>query len=349
MVSGSDSDEARLRRPQPIVGVVGCGVTGFRVVAHLLRAGYRVAVHDPAATASSDVSRVVVPRGAVAVDIVDDLLVADMVVLCTPGPHAPTVSRCLRAGVPVVSIGDDLDDVRAMLDLDRVARAGGVRAVIGAGMAPGLSGLLAAYLSTQLDTVDELHIAVHGTAGPACARQHHDALGSRSIGWHDGQWVELPGGSGRELVWFPDPVAAHDCYRAAIADPVLLHRSFPDVGRLSARVSATRRDRLTARLPMLTPPHAAGDLGAVRAEARGALADGARHDVIAGAAGATADLAAAVCAAVTMAVLDAGDSLAPGVHSPSDAAMAPLDLLARIGALGVRLQEFTGVARSTSW
>ena len=349
MVSATESDAARLRRPQAIVGVVGCGVTGFRVVAHLLRAGIRVAVHDPAATASGDGSRVVVPRGAVAVDVVDDLLVADMVVLCTPSPHAPMVSRCIRAGVPVVSIGDDLADVRAMLDLDRAAVAGGVRAVVGAGMAPGLSGLLAAYLSTQLDMVDELHIAVHGTAGPACARQHHDALGSRSIGWHDGQWVELPGGSGRELVWFPEPIAAHDCYRAAIADPVLLRRSFPSVERLSARVSATRRDRLTARLPMLMPPHASGDLGAVRAEARGARADGARHDVIAGAAGATADLAAAVCAAVTMALLDAGDSLAPGVHSPSDDSMRPLDLLARTVALGVRLQEFTGVARSTSW
>ena len=71
---------------------------------------------------------------------------------------------------------------------------------------------------------------------------------------------------------------------------------------ISARVSATRRDRLTARLPMLPPPHASGDLGSVRVEVRGALADGARHTVIAGASGATADLAAAVCAATVLAI-----------------------------------------------
>ena len=35
-------------RSSAILGVAGCGVTGFRVVAHLLRAGYRVAVYDPA-------------------------------------------------------------------------------------------------------------------------------------------------------------------------------------------------------------------------------------------------------------------------------------------------------------
>lgn len=351
MSTAADGSRApSVLRSEVIVGVAGCGVTGFRVVAHLLRAGYRVAVHDPAVTAwSGDGMRVVVPRGAVAVDMFDDLLVTDLVVLCMPAPHASLATRCIRAGIDVVSIGDDLDDVRALLDLDRVATSTGRRVVAGAGMAPGLSGLLARHLARQLAVVDELHVAVHGTAGPACARQHHDALGSRSTGWHDGQWIELPGGSGRELVWFPEPIAAHDCYRAALADPVVLQRGFPSVARLSARVSATRRDRLTARLPMLTPPHASGDLGAVRVEARGALADGARHDVIAGAAGATADLAAAVCASAAMAVLDAGDRLAPGVHTTADDSLAPLDLLARTSELGVRLQEFTGVARASSW
>lgn len=340
----------------PIVGLAGCGVTGSRVAAHLLAGGLRVAVHDPAFGVPG--SRVVVPKGAVRVERPADLLVADLVVLCQPRLHRPVVVDAIRAGVPVVSLGDDLDDVRSMAHLDGMAREHDAFVVVGAGMAPGLSGLLARMLAGSLDVVDEVHVAVHGTAGPECARQHHDALGSRAYGWHDGSWVEPLGGSGRELVWFPEPIGAHDCYRAAMADPLLLQRAFPSAERISARMSATRRDRLTARLPMLTPPHPSGDLGAVRVEVRGALADGARETVIAGAAGMTADLASAVCAATVLEVLagsSAGTAAGPasgppsGVHSLADAALEPFAILHRATSLGVAVQEFTGLARITHW
>lgn len=325
----------------PIVGVVGCGVVGTRVVRHLLRADVRVAVHDPLVGGR-------VPGGTVVLDALDDIFVCDLVVLCGPAPHVATTSSCVREGIPVVSCGDDLSDVRAMVALHETALERDVTVVVGAGMAPGLSGLLARMLADRLATVDELHVAVHGTAGPACARQHHDALGASAIGWYDGTWIEPAGGSGRELVWFPEPIAAHDCYRAAVADPLLLHRAFAEVTRISARVSATRRDRLTARLPMLTPPHATGDLGAVRVEARGAATDGARETLIAGSTGAVGDLCAAVGAATALAVLGA-PSVPSGVWSPGDAELADLDLLTRAMALGTHVQEFTGVTRTTSW
>ena len=106
-------------------------------------------------------------------------------------------------------------------------------------MSPGLSGLIARHLASQLACCDEIHVAVHGTAGPACARQHHRALDGFAPGWHDGEWIERRAGSGRELCWFPEPVGARDCYRAELSDPLLLHRAFPDAARISARVSAT--------------------------------------------------------------------------------------------------------------
>jgi hypothetical protein len=43
------------------------------------------------------------------------------------------------------------------------------------------------------------------------------------------------------------------------------------------------------------------------------------------------------------------DGLPPGVHTPGDEVLDPLDLLHHATGLGVRVQEFTGVARSTSW
>jgi hypothetical protein len=322
-----------------IVGVAGCGVTGGRVVSNLAGAGRRVAVYDPVQTT--------VPSGAVRVDDAVDLAVCDVVVLAHPAPHEQLAQRFLKSGASVVSISDDIDDVRALLDLRADAEENDAVLVVGCGVSPGLSGLLARYLAGQLHTLDELHVAIHGTAGPECARQHHRALGDTALGWHDNEWIEPPGGSGRDLVWFPEPIAAHDCYRAALADPLLLQRAFPTAARISARVSATRRDRLTARLPMLLPPHATGDPGAVRVEARGADARGGRQTVMAGASAPTAELAAAVAVAVALTLVD--HRPVAGVYGTADAALEPLELLRLATDFGVRVQEFTGVARATSW
>ena len=323
----------------PIVGLVGYGVTGRSIGAQLLDLKIRVAVFDPALAVAS--------RGAIKVGDASDLAVTDAIALCHPHPHAQLAEEYLAAGVSVVSMSADISDVRALVDLDDLARRRGAALIVGAAMSPGLTGLLADHLWRQLDVAEEIHIATHGTAGPACAVQHHDALGETAIGWHDGQWIERPGGSGRELDWFPEPIKAKDCYRAAMPDPFLLHRMFPSASRISARVSGTRRDRLTARLPMLTPPHAAGDVGAVRVEVRGAAQDGARVTVIAGAAGPTSQLAAAVTVACLESCL--AGQLAPGVHLVGGASLDPPALLRRVVELGVRLQEYTGVARATAW
>ena len=188
---------------------------------------------------------------------------------------------------------------------------------------------------------------MHGTGGPECARQHHDALARHSVAWHDGEWIERPGGSGRELCWFPDPVGALDCYRAALSDPLLLRRAFPQAGRISARVSATRRDRLTARLPMLAPPRRSGDMGAVRAEERGAGPGGERLTHVAGAGGRAGSLAGTVAALFGEACAEG--LLAPGVRVAGEDAELAARLLGRASSLGMALQTFTGVARPTGW
>ncbi|HEY2430877.1 MAG TPA: hypothetical protein VGI06_18215, partial [Acidimicrobiales bacterium] len=179
------------------------------------------------------------------------------------------VEEALNRGVAVVSVADGMAEVEALVRLDPLARAAGVSLVIGAAMAPGLTDVLARHAAAQFEAVEEIHVAKAGTGGPACARQHHRALGAEALDWRDGAWVRRAGGSGRELCWFPDPVGGRDCYRAAVADAVLLTPAFPGVQRVTARVAATRRDRITAALPMLRRPHPEGEVGAVRVEVRG--------------------------------------------------------------------------------
>ncbi len=301
------------------VGIVGDGITGRRI-GKMLRdfdVVFHHSEHAPWSRFGPD----------------------DIVVLAHPGPHERATLALVELGVSVVALSDDPSDVHAVLGSDIGSAAGTV--VVGAAMSPGLSGLIARYLANTLTVVDEIHIAVHGTAGPACARRHHRSLGGSAVGWHDGDWLRRSAGGGRELCWFPEPVGAMDCYRADYASPLLLHRTFPEVSRISARRSARRRDRFTARLPMLTPPHVEGDIGALRVEVRGADAAGHRQCLIAGVAELVGTAAAATAAAFVQAWLD-GD-LPPGIVIASDASLDTLGLLNRAESNGVRLQEFTGV------
>ena len=306
------------------VAVVGRGVVGQRISRRLptVLDGVTVLDHDPRVGRSlpSDV---------------------DVVVLAQGGPHAVVAQQLIERGVAVVSVSDDLDDVRSMVDLDDAARGHDVPLVVGAGLAPGLTGLLARLLATPLATCDEIHLAIHGTAGPACARQHHRALRGRAVGFHDGEWIQRPAGSGRELCWFPEPVGPYDCYRAELASPVLLNHAFPEVDRISARVSANRRDRFTAWLPMLSPPHREGGVGAVRVEVRGTDHTGARVTSIVGVAELVGTATAATAAAFAVEAL--AGRLPSGVSRAGDAHLDTIALLRNVGQLGVRLQEFTGV------
>ena len=267
-------------------------------------------------------------------------------VIATPGPQQPAARVFVEAGRSVVTTSDDALDVEALLGLERLAANVGATLVVGAAASPGLTGLLARLAASELDVVDEIHVARHGTAGPACARQHHGALGSASRVWYDGTWLERPGGTGRELCWFPDPVGAHDCYRAALPDPLLLHRAFPAPRRITARMTATRRDRLTARLPMLRPPHPEALVGAVRVEVRGS-AGVSRSAVVMGAAAPLGTIASAVAAAAVIACAEA--ALPPGLVVLGEERLPTVELLRAVSESGIKISRFVGTASQTSW
>jgi saccharopine dehydrogenase-like NADP-dependent oxidoreductase len=207
--------------------------------------------------------------------VADDLTSAglepgDVAVLSVPRGHRDLAAAALACDAHVVSVADSISEVTDLLTLDAEARDRGRHVVVGAGFSPGLTCVLAAFASRGFERVEEIHVAKVGTGGPACARQHHEALAGEALDWRDGGWQRRRAGSGRELCWFPEPVRSIDCYRAAVPETMLLLAAFPGATRITARIGANRRDRLTAHLPMLRRPHPEGQLGGVRVEVRGA-------------------------------------------------------------------------------
>jgi saccharopine dehydrogenase-like NADP-dependent oxidoreductase len=126
----------------------------------------------------------------VAVDATDSASVAavlegaDLVVNCI-GPFyrfgAPLLAAAISAGVTYVDVCDDLDATRAQLELDGMAKAAGVCALIGMGNSPGFANVLVRYAADHLldavESVDIMHI--HGgepTEGPAVIKHRIHAM-----------------------------------------------------------------------------------------------------------------------------------------------------------------------------
>ena len=324
------------------IGVVGCGVTGSRVVGQLVVLGC-------SSILVTDINRLKAQQLAalyrsddVSVEVVepDEVAQCSVVVLACAKPHVPLANGLLEQRVHVVSMSDDLGDTMQLLQLDEAAKRSASTLVVGAAAAPGLTALLIKHSARGFDAIDEAHIALHGTGGPNCAHQHHDALSGQSIGWHDDDWLRRPAGSGRELCWFPEPVGAYDCYRAEMSDPVLLKHAMPQLQRITARMSATRRDRFTARLPMMSPPHAEGGMGSVRVEVRGWKA-GARGVEIVGVAERVAQIAGVVAGSVANEIATGGITRA-GVVTLGSSDAPNSRLLATVQRAGIQLHEFVG-------
>lgn len=319
--------------------LLGAGAVGARAARQLVEANdiRTVVIADPDARRRA---AVVASTGPKTVDggPDGDSATVDAVLLAGPnGTHVAAAARHLGLGRPVVSCADGLSDVQGLLELGPEAEVRGVPVVAGAGFSPGLTCVLARHAAATFDSVDEIHIARSGTGGPACARAHHAALTRTALDWRDGGWQRRTGGSGRELCWFPDPIGAADCYRAELPDALLLVSAFPGVERVTARLSATRRDRVTARLPMLRRPHPEGLMGAVRVEVRGRRG-GVQDVTVLGALDRPAVAAGAVAALAVRAALAGG--LPAGTHGL--AAADPLPLLTDLAHIGVKAATFEG-------
>lgn len=324
--------------------MVGAGAVGARAARQLVGANGvdEVTIVDTNPSQASAVAGSLGTPAAVGGWSPDAVAAGDVAVLACPGPHVDMARVAVRRGASVVSLADDVDDVRALLGLDDEARAAGATVAVGAGFAPGLTCVLARHAAAGFDAVDEVHVAKAGTGGPACARHHHRALTGDAVDWHEGGWSTQAAGTGRELCWFPDPLGALDCYRGGLPDALLLVPAFPGVRRVTSRVAASRRDRLTARFPMLRQPHPEGLLGAARVEVRGRR--GPATDVrVLGALDRPA-IAAGIVAGVAATWLLDGRLGRAGAGGLGELVTEPVPFLHDLARRGVRAAAFEGAA-----
>jgi len=264
--------------------VIGAGAVGTKVAQQLLSSNTvdKIILRDTSPEKLGLASKTLGNRVEVEHFPFSQNMDADLVIVASPrGTQLEAVKKAVSLRRPTVVVSDGLSETVSILSLEKEAFEFGVPVVVGTGFAPGLSCVLTAYGKTLLEKTEEIHVSKMGTGGPACALVHHRALSRMSFGWREDKWDKRLGGSGRELLWFPEPVGPQDCYHAALSDPILLHNAFPEVSRISAKMAATRRDRFTAFFPMLSPPHDEGGVGAIRVELRGSN-NGVQENIVLG-------------------------------------------------------------------
>ncbi|MGH9065322.1 MAG: Gfo/Idh/MocA family oxidoreductase [Acidimicrobiales bacterium] len=251
--------------------VIGAGAVGSRAARQLASTAglLSLTVVERDRARGAMVAEALGPPAVAATWAPDLVAGADVVILANPGRQRPMAEKALEAGAHVVSVADDLAEVRELLALDSEARARSRHLVVGAGFSPGLTCLLARHAAQALDRVDEVRVARLGTGGPSCAASRRRVLAGPGLDWRLGGWRHLRRASGRELCWFPDPVGGRDVFAGRLPDALLLAAAFPEARRVTARVASSRRERWLGNFPAAGRTRSEGNLGAVRVEVRG--------------------------------------------------------------------------------
>jgi lysine 6-dehydrogenase len=173
---------------------------------------------------------------------------ADVVVSCA-GPFlardASAAEGAIKAGVPYVSLGDDLTGTRKVLELNDFARAADVTVVTGCGFSPGITGLLVALAARDTTAVDDVEISIAlsllDSKGRATAVHFLTALAEPAGMVFDHAFVQEPPASAPRLVFFPAPIGWVETFRCSHPEILSLLESYPAIRSLQSKIGLEER------------------------------------------------------------------------------------------------------------
>jgi hypothetical protein len=322
--------------------LVGLGAVGSRAARQLVEGGgmERVFVADRDRARADRAAKALGPRTR-AVDWSPDAPLPEgvgVVVSAVPDPLDGRLAEvAIASRVPYVSVLDDHEAITARRALAAEAIDAGALLVCGAGLAPGVSDVLARHAAESFDSVDEIRIARSGWAGPASIDTLRTELRGPVVDWHDGT-IRSRHRSGEEIVWFPDPIGARDCCPVELGLTLLVD-AFPEV-RAVSYIASEPDGRVRFHRHRRRGDEA--EWGAARVEVWGRR--GASSDVVVyGVIDRTAIAAGTMLAVAALAVvgeIDAG--LPPSGVVGLAAASNPVALLSELADRGVRAAVFEG-------
>jgi len=122
----------------------------------------------------------------------------------------------MKAGKNLTDLGGVYHTTRKQLKLDKAARKSGVTVILGCGLAPGTTDVLAVYGASRLDRVDEVHIRyADRNLEPArykwAFRTVLEEYTKGPVVYRNGRFEQLPPFSGKQAYKFPEPLGECAC------------------------------------------------------------------------------------------------------------------------------------------
>lgn len=171
------------------------------------------------------------------------------VVVCAAGPHylfeIDVVRSVIDAGTNYVSLCDDRSVTDRVFAMHDAARDEGVTILSGCGLSPGLTNLLVAVATSEVDDVEEIQIAVAAssadTPGDATTLHFLAQMTETADSISDHSADRARAGTSPRLVYFPEPVGWVETFRSGHPEIATLPRNHPGLRSLQFRIGLTER------------------------------------------------------------------------------------------------------------
>jgi len=167
-------------------------------------------------------------------DALVEALAGHDVVASALGPFYRFEVKCataaIEAGCHYVSLCDDYDAAQAVLEFHDKALERGVTVLTGLGWTPGMSNVLARKAADQMDEVEAINVSWGSSAsdseGYAVILHTLHIFSGLVPSYQDGELIQVPAGSGKEKVRFPEPLGEVNVFHLGHPEPVTLPRHF---------------------------------------------------------------------------------------------------------------------------
>lgn len=236
----------------------GCGEIGEKVIRELVKSTEvtKIIIADIFIAKAKSLAKELGEKvSALQVDITNhDELVkalrsADVVVNCA-GPFykfgVPIVKAAVEARVNYVDIDDDYLSTKELLDdaeLNKSAKDAGITVIIGLGVTPGLSNIVAKYGAGKLDNTEEINVtwvvtSTESQMTPASMAHMLFALAHGKVPtYEDGKWINVkPLADGAEKINLPAPFGEVEVYHCGHGEPISLPHYIKNVKKVSCKI-----------------------------------------------------------------------------------------------------------------
>ncbi|OGF52892.1 MAG: hypothetical protein A2Z21_04360 [Candidatus Fraserbacteria bacterium RBG_16_55_9] len=164
----------------------------------------------------------------------------DAVINCTPyAKNVPVMEAALEAGVHYLDLGGLYHETRRQLKLHADYKRAELLAVLGMGVSPGITNVMARYAAEHVDRVEEIKIrvasvlageTVNPLAIPYSLATILDEFTKSPVVFTKGKLQEIEPLSGQQMIIFPEPVGAVEAVYTLHSELATLPTSYKSKG-----------------------------------------------------------------------------------------------------------------------